>query len=904
MDTIGALGGMLSIPQWFVWRLTWDQEEQKFQKMPCYPDGSKYRMNAQDPQNWQTFDVARASLNRLRAANDGYAYTLGFWLTADTGYWFFDIDKCLENGNLSPLASSFMQGLNGAAWEWSSSGQGLHIFGRGFVPDHRRKDAHRLNLEFYNDKRGIAFGMSGQFFGNADLDWSPQIRWLVDNYFPAQALPGEVMDSEFDAPCAAWHGPADDDELIALIRSRERLDPGAVFAGLPRDRATFSDLFDGNRDVLDRAYAGASDMDYALIGILSFWTGRDAVRTERIMRRSALLRDKWDTNRGKDTYIRYSILRQFRAALAEGRDVFGTQRTASAMGSGSAGATLVNQPGGAQQSAATPLVTIVTNETKRAAVTEALAAFAAAGDPFELEAVARSLSVDTRLDDGAREGLAHDLMERFEQLQTKRKITHCRAMVASADTSGPVAGTHRECTEFGNVARMMDRYGDSLMYVSEIEQWFKWDNSRWSLATPEQLAFLASETINSIYEEARNEENEATRAALMAWGRDSQKNNMVKNMVALAKANSRVFTRAANLDADPRYMGAPNGIIDLQTGALLAPDKNRRITQYTSVAYNPQADCPWFKQTVREAFFDDVHMVMFFKRLMGYTLMGNPKESVLVIPYGGGANGKSTIMNAISRTLNDYAKTGAAETFTSTEGGRSAAGGGPREDLLRLRTARLLSVGEVDESAKLREAVVKSLTGDDTIVARGVQAKASVEFKPRFVPVMSVNHRPIIAGDDYGIWRRVMMIPFERNFKKDKMLTEDRDRPAKIAAESEGVLRWLVEGALEYQAFGLNPPASVQAAHAEYKRDMDLLAPWIESKLEFDESYAVSVAELFMSWQQFAVPNGLMKFIGTPNALSRKLKNREGFRADQHKNGVKGRCWVGVRLRNVSMPGT
>lgn len=901
MDTIGALGGMLNIPQWFVWRLTWDAEENKFQKVPCYPDGRVFRMDASDPSNWMTFSQARITLAALRQRGDGFAYTLGFWLSADTGYWFLDIDKCMPNGQLSPLAQTLFNMFPGAAYEWSSSGQGLHLFGRGVVPDHRRKDAHGFNLEFYTDKRGVAFGLSGQFWGSADTAHDVTIAQLVTAYFPPNALhAGDILDSEFDAPNASWHGPTDDAELIALIRSRERLDAGAIFAGLPAQRATFSDLYDGREDILSRCYPGHSDRDYALIGILSFWTGRDAIRTERIMRSSALYREKWESQRGKDTYIRYSILRQFRQAHAENRDVFGSRRAAqpgSALDAGSSGVSdNTSVHGGAVQ----PLVTVTVNTEARDAVRAAQQGFAAAGDAFELEAFARSLSTVAALDDGTREGLAHDLMERFEQLQSKRKITHCRAMLASASSMPLQPGAHRECTEFGNVSRFIDAHGDSLMYVSEIEQWYQWDGMRWNAATPEQLSFLATQTVYAIAQEARDEENEEVRVRLAQWARDSQKQAMVKNIVLGARAEPKVFARAANLDADVRYIGAPNCIIDLTTGAALAPDRNARITQYTSIAYNPVADAPWFKQTVREAFFDNIELVVFFKRLMGYALLGNPKQSWLIIPYGHGANGKSTIMNTIQRVMGDYCKTAASDTFTSQEASRSSSAGGPREDLVRLRTTRMLLVSEVEENAHLRESIVKSLTGDDTIVARGVLAKASVEYKPRFVPIMSTNHKPVIKGSDNGIWRRIMLIPFERNFREDATITEDLDRPQKIAAEAEGVLRWLVEGALEYQQFGITVPASIREATEEYRKDMDFLHDWIASRLEFDEESAVSVSDIWMSWQAYATPIGYLRYINTPTALTRKLVGRKGFKRDQHKFGVRGRCFVGVRLKTAA----
>lgn len=906
MDTINALGGMLNIPQWFVWRLTWDAEENKFQKVPCYPDGSVFRMDASDPANWQTFTNARTTLNTLRTRADGFAYTLGFWLTAASGYWFFDLDKCLSNGQLTPLAQQLTAGFNGAAWEWSSSGTGLHLFGRGDVPEHRRKDIHRANMEFYTDKRGIAFGLSGQFFGNIETDHTNAVQWLVSNYFPAQAMPGEVLDAEFDRPCAAWNGPTDDIELIARMRRAERHDAAAVFAGMPAQHATFSDLFDNNRAVIDRCYAGASDADYALIGILSFWTGRDAMRTERIMRTSGLYRDKWDSRRGQDTYLRYSILRQFRAAHAEGRDVYGARKVVDNLAQSDQPASLKPLRDGASamvdnsRPAAPQLITVTTADpSRKACIDQHRSAFGSATDSTELETAAAIARADPRLTADLAESLAHDLHRRFEEIQVKKKITWCRAiLMPDRDVIAP--GQHREMTEFGNVARMIDLHGHSLMFVDETEQWYQWDSLKWTATSPRAVAYMAGETVTGIYQEARNEENEDVRATLMGWARDSQKNNMVRNMVALAQSQPAVYARASVLDADPWLMGAQNGLIDLRTGAWLPPDRNARVTQYARVDYVQGVDCPWFKQTVREAFFDDMAMVTFFKRVMGYTLLGNPKESKLVIPYGHGSNGKSTLINAISRVMGDYARVAAANTFTGVEGQSPNNSGGPREDLVRLKGARLLTISEVDENAHLREAIVKSLTGDDTIIARGVNAKASVEYKPRFVPVMSVNHRPIIKGDDQGIWRRILMIPFERNFETDPHLPKDTERPAKIAAESVGVLNWLVEGALEYQQFGLMPPASVMTAHEEYRDDMDLLREWIDTRLEFDPSYAVSTSDLFLSWQQYATPKGMMRFIATATALARKVTGRAGFKRDQHKNGVKGRCWVGVRCRSAA----
>src|SRR5690606_1753647 len=213
----------------------------------------------------------------------------------------------------------------------------------------------------------------------------------------------------------------------------------------------------------------------------------------------------------------------------------------------------------------------------------------------------------------------------------------------------------------------------------------------------------------------------------------------------------------------------------------------------------------------------------FFQRVVGYSILGQPKEDVMVIPYGAGSNGKSTVLGAIRHALGEHARAASADTFLAT-GGPGNSAGSAREDILRLRGARFVYVGEPDEGSELREGLIKSMTGGDPMPARGLWSRTTVEVLPSWVAFMPTNHRPIVKGDDHAIWRRLLPVPFTRNFDKDKTLRKDPRRAERLEAEAPGILRWCVEGALAYQRDGLNPPAKVKAAHDDYREDMDLLA--------------------------------------------------------------------------------
>ena len=422
-------------------------------------------------------------------------------------------------------------------------------------------------------------------------------------------------------------------------------------------------------------------------------------------------------------------------------------------------------------------------------------------------------------------------------------------------------------TEFGNATRMLNAYGSELMYVGETGQWYKWNAVYWEPCVNLIIEQFAKQSILALGDEAKRTDDDALRADIYQFCALSQKAHMVTSMVRLAQSDPRVLVPVNQLDADNYLLGCANGAVDLRTGDLIQPAQELLITQSSKVDYNPKARCPLFEATVLDAFFGDSEMADFFRRLMGYSILGNPKENLIVIPFGDGSNGKSTILTTIAKALGDYAKMTPAETFLGDARGNA---GGAREDLLRLRCARLVYVGEPDENKELKEGLVKSMTGGENIIARGLYAKVSVEFKPTWTAIMPTNHKPIIKGGDHGIWRRLMMLPFQRNYDSDPVAVKDPNRSEKLQAELQGVLAWLVRGALEYQLQGLQEPPKTLAARADYKDEMDLLGEWLARCCELGD-YRESSDNLWSSWQAYAMASGELRYIPNKRSLSRRL---------------------------------
>lgn len=532
---------------------------------------------------------------------------------------------------------------------------------------------------------------------------------------------------------------------------------------------------------------------------------------------------------------------------------------------------------------------------KRERLERILETISAATDTVTLTGETAAKVRDLLPDDSAlRAQVFGTFQARFKHLTggTTLPIAEVRTLLLPAKT--PNVQRQRPLTEFGNADRMLDRFGAGLMFVPEAQTWYVWTGVHWRDAVEEEIENLARETVNAL---ATEQDQHSDAAEFYKFCSVSQSHRMVRSMVALAASSPRVLVPAGELDKHPSLLGVRNGVVDLRTGALLPPDPELRITRVAACNYVPGARCDLWLQTLRDVFHGDEDMVLFFQRLLGYTILGQPKEDILVIPYGTGSNGKSTTLGTVRSVLGSHARAADANTFVS-DGKTRGNAGGAREDVLRLKGARLVYVNEPDEGSELREGAVKAMTGGDAITARGLFAKKSIEMLPTWVAFMPTNHKPIVKGNDNGIWRRLLLIPFTRSFDDDPTVVKDKHRDARLAAEHEGILAWLVAGALEYQRHGLAAPPQVRAAREAYRSQMDLLAEWLEECCETGPEHSTTVTALWHSWEQFARTRGVLQYVKSSVALSRRLDSR--FPAAKGTGGVRIR--KGLRVRPVSDP--
>lgn len=405
------------------------------------------------------------------------------------------------------------------------------------------------------------------------------------------------------------------------------------------------------------------------------------------------------------------------------------------------------------------------------------------------------------------------------------------------------------CTDQANVQRLLKYFGKRMLVASD--RWYAWDGRRWvpddSIAT--RYAMTLSKIIAQEAQEwdkkpaVTGEEeslNKNIAKALKGWSTKAEMRSTIDAALALAK---RVLSVDDNiLDSDPWLLNCENGTVDLRTGRLQPHDQNDYITKICPVSFYPEAKCPSFESVLLRVCCEEggpSPVAKFLQRWFGYCATASTREQKFVVHYGLGSNGKSTILDVISETMGDYAGTAAP--------GLLVAGGKDRHptEIADLFGRRMVTAHESSEGGILREDFVKQATGGDRIKARFMRADF-FEFAPTHKIQLLTNHKPIIKGQDHGIWRRVVMVPYKARFGTPEevaigsaMYPKDVNVLERLRNEKEGVLRWLVDGAVSWYRDGLNPPDYVLAASGEYQKEQDRVLLFLQENCDMDPSYSV-----------------------------------------------------------------
>ena len=460
----------------------------------------------------------------------------------------------------------------------------------------------------------------------------------------------------------------------------------------------------------------------------------------------------------------------------------------------------------------------------------------------------------TRQDYLAKLGI-NEAADDFGVLEQPTDAGDTKASKKPAAPLGVPAAQHL-CTDQANAERLIQHYGKRLIVVAG--EWLAWQGDKW-LRSEKHVHQFAMKLSKHIKAEANGwlaktakdpeeaKQNAAIAKALMAWSVKSESAATIKAAIGLAKKVMAPDT--VQLDRDDWLLNCLNGTVDLRTGVLKDHDPEDYITRILPLEYDPNAKCPVWEAVLLKVTCEvdqpRAPVAAFLHRWFGYCCTGSTREQVFVVHYGGGANGKSTVLDAVASVLGDYAGTAAPGMLVSSGKDRH-----PTE-IADLCGRRMMTAHETADGGMLREEFIKQATGSDRLKGRLMRANFS-EFEPTHKLQLLTNHKPVIKGQDHGIWRRVVLVPYTARWGSAEEVAAGaatyvrEDRIAeRLEAEKQGILAWLVRGAAEWYETGLRAPDTVMAASRDYRAEQDRMAQFIAECCEVGPGHEVILADDF-----------------------------------------------------------
>ena len=235
--------------------------------------------------------------------------------------------------------------------------------------------------------------------------------------------------------------------------------------------------------------------------------------------------------------------------------------------------------------------------------------------------------------------------------------------------------------------------------------------------------------------------------------------------------------------------------------------------------------------------------------MVGLAAIGKVYQEHMIIAYGGGANGKSTFWNTIFRVLGDYAGKLSAEALTMN------CKRNIKPEMAELKGRRLIISSEMEEGMRLNTATVKQLCSTDEIQAEK-KYKAPFHFVPSHTLVLYTNHLPKVGANDDGIWRRLIVIPFNAKITGDSDIKNYADYLYDHAGSF--IMSWIIEGAKKAydMDFKVPLPKVVEDAIEAYREDNDWLGHFLADCCDIDKATSEKSGELYQAYRAYCLQNG------------------------------------------------
>lgn len=422
-------------------------------------------------------------------------------------------------------------------------------------------------------------------------------------------------------------------------------------------------------------------------------------------------------------------------------------------------------------------------------------------------------------------------------------------------------------------------YKNYILFNKDTNKWLWWTGKYWK---EDEEQIIARICIKTIFELQRSFEMNSAHERIVKIVAQYGNYHEIRNLISMLSTYCSCQT--SDFDNEKHLLNVKNGTINLKTKIVQRHKPSDMITQFINVDYEKHPEGNQFKIFIRGICNEDTELIEYLQAMYGYAITGEISEQCLFFEHGSGANGKSTLNSLVSDIVSNYSETVSYDLFKKNARSSSSS---PTPELEKLRGKRIAFCAETSTDL-INEAKIKEITGGERITARALYSKP-ITYMPQFTLIFETNNNPTINGADYGIWRRIIVIPFLCKFKKNPNLKNV------LLQEKTVILKWLVDGAYNYYQNGLPECRAVKKATEKYMEDEDTVGAFVKYCLKEDKDNICFAKELYAAYEKFCAGE-----CNTPLDI-KKFKSGMEAKGYINKRINKGRAWMGVKLKKFAV---
>jgi len=389
-----------------------------------------------------------------------------------------------------------------------------------------------------------------------------------------------------------------------------------------------------------------------------------------------------------------------------------------------------------------------------------------------------------------------------------------------------------ECTEIGLGRLFTDLYGSEIRYEPEENKFFTFSYKAgiWKTCTQAAIERMVLKFLSKdCHKMIRRITDETKKQNYERWIDHQQTNGAIYGIIKSVKRQKGIETLKRQFGLNPKLFALKNGVLNLETMEVEQGRREDLITKQANVYYDDGVTDSTWSNFLRSISGESEEMYEYLLRKIAYTMQGNSIEHCLFLLYGKRTrNGKSTYVNGLAFFFGDYSTTLQPQSLSKN---RVCRAGNANPDILKLKGARFVNIAEADHNLKLDAAIIKTLTGQDRVSARGLY-KDYEEFINQAVFYMHVNRLPQVDDATLFSSNRVIVIPFDQYFGDQ---TADRSLPEKLIQRKalSGLLNEIIRVMKKYKGIPIkaNLPKPVIRETENYEKNCDYIGWFLKHRL-------------------------------------------------------------------------